>query len=85
MESNKIKVKIDSTELLFVEGPANFPQLTFEIDATNVNEDEIRKRLENCQVSTYFRVLTRICIHINLVQKHECSLLIPNVFQIKLC
>ena len=57
MGSNKIKVKIDSTELLFVEGPANFPQFTFEIDATNVNENEIRKRLDNCQVSPYFRIL----------------------------
>ena len=52
MGSNKIKVKIDSTELLFVEGPANFPQFTFEIDANNVNEDEIRKRLEQYQVSS---------------------------------
>ena len=53
MESNKIKVKIDSTELLFVEGPANFPQFTIEIDANNVNEDEIRKKLQQCQVSTH--------------------------------
>ena len=52
-----MKVKIDSTKLLLVVGSANFPQLTFEIDATNVNENEIRKRLEDCQVSTYFRVL----------------------------
>ena len=56
MGSNKIKVNIDSTELLFVEGPANFPQFTFEIDANNVNEDEIRKSLEQYQVSSAYLI-----------------------------
>ena len=51
MSNFKIKVKIDSTELVFTEGCNAFPQ--FEITLDVVNVEAIRERIAQYQVSEH--------------------------------